>query len=123
MKKLIFYSVVALAVFLSGAGFLYSESTPKTVSGAVHEVRASERFLTVDVFNAATGITQMIQIEVDYETQYVHVMNLGNLSVGDSVVVDYMQGDRGKFLAKRLELTKHVSEDQSASKKRRNEPF
>jgi len=92
--------LVVLKPYLADA----SRDQVYSISGKVQKVEESRHELTVGGKNEKTGATILVRMRVTLDTNFYRVSNLRQLKLGDTVSVDYVQGERGRFMARRIEL-------------------
>ena len=119
-RKITFYC--GCAFLMVGCWFssrVDAESTLQLVQGNVEEVDRSEHQLTISVLDQKTGLTQIFQVQINVATKFVKMNNLKDIKPGDIVNVDFSQGQKGAFVASRLELVESV---QKADDKKKSSP-
>ncbi len=76
-------AVIAAAIFLWN-GSSYAE----TVQGKIVEINPTEKSLTLNRFDAASGQPEQLEMSIDAETQFKGINSLDALKVGDDVMVE-----------------------------------
>lgn len=96
------------------AGFLFlafllsfcvraEEPVLKTLSARVVKVEADGSKLDVDFKHPATGKTHRLTFFMDHQSGLSGIKTLQDLRTGQVVNIDYVEGDHGRFLIRRLE--------------------
>ena len=97
---------------------LRAQGRTETVSGKVYEVYPSEDRFTVSAVKSGTNVVSVVQVKVDSNTQFVRVNNLGGLKIDEPVAVDFVQGDQGEFVARRIEAFELDKIDKNSKNKK-----
>ena len=105
--------ILALVLAVTGCAHPPILTAPwhKRASGFISEIDKNDFRFVVSDLNSETGVTQVFQFKTDASTQYNHAAGFSDLNAGDWAAVDFIQSDKGQFVAQVITLRKHAPEE------------
>jgi hypothetical protein len=104
LGKIIVLPLILVASYFSS--LFAAEPVMKTLSAHVVEVAADDASLDVDFRHPATGEVRRMTFYVDNQTGLSGIDKLQELRAGQIVNIDYVEGEKHRFLIRRIARVK-----------------
>ena len=112
IQKSNLFKFLLLLFVLSGFGSipLFADPPGEILNARVLEVDTNDQLVVVGIPNRETEVTRVFMIYVDFNTKFMHAGSLNSVKANDELVIDFFQGDNGKFIARRIDLVRTAKE-------------